>query len=159
MSYPDGSVGWLVTGYALAQRVLTDRRFSARMELVSSPVRAEKSAPAPEGMFLYLDEPEHPRYRRPVAGEFTVRRIQWLAARAERIVTTELDRMTAQGPPVDLVREFAMPVPSRVICELLGVPYADHDAFQRWTHTMTSSPAPRPSRPAPRPSSPPTCST
>jgi cytochrome P450 len=54
-----------------------------------------------------------------------------LRSRIEAIVTEHLDAMAGQGPPADLVRAFALPVPSLVICELLGVPYADRADFQR----------------------------
>lgn len=108
LSYPDGSVGWLVTGHELAQRVLTDRRFSSRMELISSPVRRETSPPAPAGMFLYHDGSAHARYRRLVTGQFTVRRTRQLAERIERIVTEALDQMESPrlaGGPGARVRD------------------------------------------------------
>lgn len=62
--------------------------------------------------------------------EFTVKRIKGMRPDVERIVHGFLDQMLAAGPPADLVSQFALPVPSMVICELLGVPYADHDFFQ-----------------------------
>ncbi|MER6575160.1 cytochrome P450, partial [Nonomuraea sp. NPDC001023] len=53
-----------------------------------------------------------------------------LEPRIERIAADHLDAMAAAGPPADLVTAYALPIPSLVICELLGVPYADHDWFQ-----------------------------
>ncbi|MFD0205169.1 hypothetical protein [Saccharothrix carnea] len=77
-----------------------------------------------------MDPPEHTRYRKLLTGQFTVRRMRQLEPRIERIVADHLDAMIAAGPGADLVRAFALPVPSLVICELLGVDYADRGEFQ-----------------------------
>jgi cytochrome P450 len=61
-----------------------------------------------------------------------------LAPRIEEIVAEHLDAMAAAGPPSDLVPDFARPIPSLVICELLGVPYADREQFQGWTADLLS---------------------
>jgi cytochrome P450 len=82
------------------------------------------------GNLLMLDPPAHQRLRRMVATEFTVRRIKRLESRIAAIVVEHLDAMEAHGSPIDLVTAFALPIPSLVICELLGVPYADHEEFQ-----------------------------
>jgi cytochrome P450 len=54
-----------------------------------------------------------------------------LEPRIVEIVEAQLDAMEKAGPPADLVESFALPIPSLVICELIGVPYDDRDAFQR----------------------------
>jgi cytochrome P450 len=66
-----------------------------------------------------------------LTAEFTIRRMKLLEPRIVEIVDAQLDAMEKAGPPVDLVANFALPIPSLVICELLGVPYADRDDFQR----------------------------
>jgi cytochrome P450 len=63
--------------------------------------------------------------------EFTIRRMKRLEPRIVEIVDAQLDAMETAGPPADLVAGFALPIPSLVICELLGVPYDDRDDFQR----------------------------
>ena len=83
------------------------------------------------GNLLGLDPPEHQRVRRMLTGEFTVRRMKRLEPRIVQIVEQQLDEMQRTGPPADLVAHFALPIPSLVICELLGVPYADREDFQR----------------------------
>jgi cytochrome P450 len=83
------------------------------------------------GNLLGLDPPEHQRIRRMLTAEFTVRRMRRLEPRIVEIVDDHLDAMAAAGSPADLVEAFALPVPSLVICELLGVPYADRVDFQR----------------------------
>jgi cytochrome P450 len=94
--------------------------------------------PAPPGFFIGMDPPHHTRLRRLLTGQFTVRRMKALEPRIERIVADHLDAMAQAGPPVDLVAAFALPVPSLVICELLGVPYADRERFQRDSSTLLS---------------------
>ena len=68
-----------------------------------------------------------------LTGEFTARRMKRLEARIVEIVDAHLDAMENAGPPTDLVAEFALPIPSLVICELLGVPYDDRTDFQHRT--------------------------
>ncbi|GAA4818577.1 cytochrome P450 [Streptomyces ziwulingensis] len=141
MSYPDGHRGWLVTGHALAREVLADRRFSSRRELMHIPFPGMgdvKLSPATPGLFTAMDPPEHSRYRKLLAGKFTVRRMNLLAARIEGITTRCLDAMEAAGPPVDLVQAFAFPLPALTICELLGVPGEDHGLFQQEVLTTNS---------------------
>jgi cytochrome P450 len=68
--------------------------------------------------------------------EFTVRRMRRLEPRIVEIVDDHLDAMEKAGPPCDLVADFALPIPSLVICELLGVPYADRESFQQRTSKL-----------------------
>jgi cytochrome P450 len=139
MTYPDGHDGWLATGYQAVRTVLGDRRFSSRYELMHLPLEGAppELPPAPVGDLTGIDAPEHTRLRRLLVGYFTVRRMRALTERVEEITAGRLDAMERQGPPADLVTAFAAPVPALVICELLGVPYADRDAFQRHVHTLT----------------------
>jgi cytochrome P450 len=143
LAYPDGHVGWLVTDYALARAVLADSRFSARAELRRTPVHrpgigAIIGKPAPPGMFIIMDPPDHTRYRRLLTAQFTVRRMKQLEPRITRIVDEHLDAMAEAGAPADLVSAFALPIPSLVICELLGVPYADRAEFQEASAVVAS---------------------
>jgi cytochrome P450 len=88
------------------------------------------------GNLLGLDPPEHTRLRRMLTPEFTVRRMRRLEPRIVEIVDGHLDAMAKAGPPADLVADFALPIPSLVICELLGVPYTDRAAFQARTSRL-----------------------
>ncbi|AWS45015.1 cytochrome P450 [Streptosporangium sp. 'caverna'] len=139
MTYADGHEGWLVTGFALARAVLADLRFSNLPDLVHSPISpqfGERRRKRRPGFFLGMDPPEHTRYRRLLTGQFTVRRMKRLEPWIETITAERLDAMELEGPPTDLVRSFALPIPSLVICELLGVPYSDRDRFQRDSRTL-----------------------
>ncbi|MGH8930600.1 MAG: cytochrome P450 [Egibacteraceae bacterium] len=136
LAYPDGHTGWLVTGYRAARAVLSDARLSARSELHHMPLESLEPVPKAPGNFIFMDPPEHTRYRRLLTGQFTVRRMSQLIPRIEEITRKQLDAMEHVGPPVDLVEAFALPIPSQVICELLGVPYADHERFEQDTRTL-----------------------
>lgn len=81
--------------------------------------------------FASVDPPEHARLRRVVAPWFTPKAMQSLRGFVERTVDASLDRLDS-GDTVDLVTEYALQVPSRVICELLGLPAVDHERFVRW---------------------------
>jgi len=83
-----------------------------------------------------MDDPEHARLRRMVTAPFAVKRVEALRPAIQRIVDTLIDEMLAGPKPVDLVQAFALPVPSLVICELLGLPYADHDFFQSHSRAL-----------------------
>ncbi|ARF57896.1 cytochrome P450 [Streptomyces gilvosporeus] len=139
MQYPDGHQGWLATGHSVVRSILADSRFSSRYELMHLPLPGGPAElpPAPPGDMSGLDAPEHTRYRRLLMGKFTVRRMRELTARVEEITAEHLDTMERHGGPVDLVTAFAQPVPALMICELLGVPSADRDIFQRHTATVT----------------------
>ncbi|RKR91951.1 cytochrome P450 [Micromonospora pisi] len=132
-TFPGGKPGWLVTGYDLVRSVLADPRFSSRKEFMLHPTIDYgdiEIPPAPPGEFLLMDEPQHSRYRKPLMGKFTVRRMRLLTERVEQITADHLDAMEKTGPPTDLVTAFARPIPAIMICELLGVPYRDRGSFQ-----------------------------
>jgi cytochrome P450 len=128
---------FLVTRHEDIKAVLSDHeRFSngrpPGFVLPGAPnIPEEEQASARAGNLLGLDPPEHQRLRRMLTGEFTIRRMQRLEPRVVEIVDAQLDALEKAGPPADLVASFALPIPSLVICELLGVPYDDRDDFQR----------------------------
>ena len=128
---------FLVTRHEDIKAVLSDHeRFSngrpSGFAVPGAPnVSAEEQASARAGNLLGLDPPEHQRLRRMLTAEFTIRRMKRLEPRVVEIVDAQLDAMEKAGPPADLVENFALPIPSLVICELLGVPYDDRDDFQR----------------------------
>ncbi|MFF5804371.1 cytochrome P450 [Streptomyces sp. NPDC012746] len=141
MAYPDGHVGWLATGYDTVRSIMGDSRFSSRYELMHYPFPGGPEGPlppAPAGDMTGMDAPEHTRFRRLLMGKFTVRRMRRLTERVEEITAEHLDAMERRGPGTDLVEAFARPVPALMICELLGVPYADRERFQSYAHTAMS---------------------
>jgi cytochrome P450 len=131
-----GAEAWLATRYQEVRQVLGDTtRFSNRGGgMRRGPVQGAESDDAQRddsGFLLGYDPPDHTRLRKLLTGEFTVARMRRLRPRVEAIVTEHLDAMADAGSPTDLVEAFALPVPSLVICELLGVPYSDRTEFQR----------------------------
>jgi len=136
--FPDGHEGWLVTGYDAVRQVMADTRFSSRQDLgvvhvpYETPGMPAPTEPSPQipGLFIAMDPPDHTRLRKKLTGTFTVRRMKQLEEHIVEIAERQLDHLASLTPPVDLVTEFALPVPSLVICELLGVPYADRETFQ-----------------------------
>ncbi|WP_410667486.1 cytochrome P450 [Amycolatopsis sp. cmx-4-68] len=126
----DGSTPWLVTRYAEQRALLADPRVSADVTRPGYP----SPAPLPKGgtgiSFILMDNPEHARLRKMVTAPFTIRRVAAMRPAVQKIVDDLIDELLAGPKPVDLVEAFALPVPSLVICELLGVPYADHGFFQ-----------------------------
>ncbi|WP_190818781.1 cytochrome P450 [Saccharopolyspora pogona] len=138
MVFPDGHEGWLVTGYDAVRQLMADTRFSSRQdigvihvpyEVPGMPVPTEPSPQVP-GLFIAMDPPDHTRLRRMLTGAFTVKRMKMLEEQIIDITERQLDELARLTPPVDLVKEFALPVPSLMICELLGVPYEDRENFQ-----------------------------
>ncbi|HTF53203.1 MAG TPA: cytochrome P450 [Pseudonocardia sp.] len=135
---PFGADAWLVTRFADVREVLSDsRRFSnvflGRQQPGMPHMNADELARLRAGNLLAFDPPEHTRLRRLLTPEFTIRRMRRLEPRIREIVDEHLDALDRSGPPADLVAGFALPVPSLVICELLGVPYTDRAEFQRRT--------------------------
>ncbi|MCX4854788.1 cytochrome P450 [Streptomyces canus] len=138
----DGRPAWLVTGHDTARTLLADPRLSTD--------RTRDGFPAPTARFaaiknrrtalLGVDDPEHRVQRRMMVPSFTLRRATELRPRIQRIVDERIDAMIAQGPPAELVSAFALPVPSTVICALLGVPYTDHDFFEGQSRRLLRGP-------------------
>jgi cytochrome P450 len=137
----DGSEPWLVTRYADQRAVLGDARVSADTDSPGYPTKASPEGGEGKLSFIMMDDPEHTRLRRMVTAPFAVKKVEALRPAVQRIVDGLIDGMLSRPGPVDLVEEFALPIPSLVICELLGVPYDDHAIFQEHTKTTVRTTA------------------
>ncbi|MCA2289610.1 cytochrome P450 [Mycobacterium avium] len=123
-----GNPVWVVSRYHDIRAALVDPRLSAKTIPDSiMPTDADNKVPV---MFARTDDPEHHRLRRMLTGNFTFRRCESMRPQIQDTVDHYLDRMVDGGVPADLVREFALPVPSLVIALLLGVPPEDLELFQ-----------------------------
>ncbi|AIG76378.1 Cytochrome P450 [Amycolatopsis japonica] len=124
----DDSTPWLATRYADQRKLLSDPRVSADITRPGYP----SPTPLRGGSisFILMDDPEHARLRRMVTAPFTIKRVEAMRPGVQKIVDDLIDEMLAGPNPADLVKAFALPVPSLVICQLLGVHYADHEFFQ-----------------------------
>ena len=136
----DGSTPWLITRYADQRAVLADADISADTTRPGYPAQSgalqarRKEAPS----FITMDDPEHARLRRTLTAEFAIRPIEAMRPKIQRITDELIDLMLAQTPPADLVEHFGLALPSLVISELLGVPYADHAFFQHNSRVLVS---------------------
>jgi len=137
----DGSTAWLISRYEDQRRLLADDRFSADVRRPGFPQSAAATATWFQRArpLMTMDNPEHGTLRRSMARAFTIRQVEALRPGVQRLVDDLLDEMLASGSPADLVPAFARPLPSLVICELLGVPYEDHDFFQATAATVVST--------------------
>jgi cytochrome P450 len=139
----DGQEVWAASRHADIRAVLTDPAMSSDRANPNFPVASGRRMRAPltrlKPSLVMLDPPEHGRARRAVVGEFTVKRMAALKPRIQEIVDEHIDAMLAsEDRTADLVPALALPVPSLVICEQLGVPYEDHDFFQTRSQTLLS---------------------
>jgi cytochrome P450 len=122
---------WMVSRYEDIRAALVDPRLSAKtIPDAIMPTDADDNIPV---MFARTDDPEHHRLRRMLTSNFTFRRCEAMRPQIQDMVDHYLGEMTSNGPPADMVRAFALPVPSLVIALLLGVPPEDLSLFQRQT--------------------------
>lgn len=140
----DGSTPWLVTRHAEQSALLSDRRVSADWMQPGYPFDSRfLQDHHEEGQFLTVMEgPEHIRLRRMIARPFTPRMVERLRPTVQQVVDDHIDALLVGPKPADFVAEFALPIPSIVICHVLGVPYEDHDFFHRAIRTVTGSDVP-----------------
>jgi cytochrome P450 len=146
---PEGQRAWLITRYEDVRRALADPRLSKDWR----KLRAPGFVPDPSVGFLMAhmlnaDPPDHTRLRRLVQKAFTPGRVAGLRPRIEAITASLLDAMEAarEADPagdgaIDLITEFAFPLPMTVICELLGIPDGDREEFKTWSQVILSSTA------------------
>jgi pentalenic acid synthase len=131
----NGTEIWMVTGYAHARQLLADPRVSADRAREDFPVVLPRfEAPIFKPLALIgFDPPVHDVHRRLLAPYFSPKQVRLLRDHITRVARSLVDGMLTAGPPADLVRDYALPIPSMVISELLGVPYSDHGFFESMT--------------------------
>ncbi|KFU83201.1 Cytochrome P450 [Amycolatopsis lurida] len=139
---PSGQTAWALTRLEDIREMLSSPHFSSDRQSPSFPLMVARQIRREDKPFrpslIAMDPPEHSRARRDVVGEFTVKRMKALQPRIQQIVDEHLDALLAGPKPADLVQALSLPVPSLVICELLGVPYSDHEFFQSCSSRMLS---------------------
>jgi cytochrome P450 PksS len=138
---PDGQPAWLVTRYDDVVAVLKDERFLKDRLKALTPEQAAQFPWIP-GVFrplmrnmLDLDPPDHTRLRGLVHKAFTPRLVEGLRPRIQELTDELLDAATGRGR-IDLIRDFALPLPATVIAEILGVPARDRHKFHRWSRAV-----------------------
>lgn len=121
---------WLVTRWEEAREVLGSPSLSTNPNNAGFPAVREGVRQRERGFFQMYDPPVHTAMRRTLTREFMVKKMDALRPAVARITTELLDDLTKKSGPVDYVEHFALPLPSLVICALLGVPYEHHEFFQ-----------------------------
>ena len=142
----DGRPAWIVTGYAEGRAALldprlvkgVDRALAARAEIVPPGL----AHPLFRHHMLFADDERHARLRGVVGGAFSAGRMAALRPRVQAIVDELLDGLgrAPAGEPVDLVAAFTLPLPIRVVFELLGVPLTDQAALRAWFEAVFADP-------------------
>ena len=129
----DGSTPWLITGFEEARTLFADSRVSVDDRREGFPHWNEGMLATvhkrPRSVFT-SDGEEHTRFRRMLSKPFTYKRVEGLRPAIQKITDEHIDAMLAGPQPADIVTGLALPVPSLVISELLGVPYEDAEFFQ-----------------------------
>ena len=132
---PEGD--WRLTRYRDVHRLLHDAPAGMRTSSGRLPGQSEEDAVLNPATFMLLqDPPAHTRLRRLVSKAFTPRAVESWRPRVEAITGQLLDAVADRGS-MDLIADLALPVPSTLICELMGIPVSDRDAFTSWTTDAT----------------------
>jgi cytochrome P450 len=128
---------WRLTRYADVNRLLHDVPAGVRTTAGDLP-GVDESLSGQRMFMLQQDPPTHTRLRRLVSHAFTPRAIKALRESVQRIVDECLARVVARGTgELDVITDLALPVPSTVICEMMGVPVEDRERFTVWTAQAT----------------------
>lgn len=131
--FPDGQQGWLITGYEEAVEALKEPRFIKDFSKLYGGSMDGMSVFTQN--MLFSDPPDHRRLRGLAQKAFTPRVIEGMKERIEEITDQLLDEME-QKKEINLIDDFAFPLPIIVICEILGVPSEDRDKFRIWSNSL-----------------------
>lgn len=138
VAMPFGGEAWLVTRYAHVRQALLDPRFSMN---AAADWDVPRAAPRPADSFGLMGSPpeQHARLRKLLAMAFTARRVEQMRPHVEQIAGQLVEDMVAGGSPANFVDCLALPLPITVICQMLGVPAADHHVFGRFSDALVST--------------------
>jgi cytochrome P450 PksS len=147
VSIGGGQVAWLVTRYDDVVQVLKDERFAKDRFKALTPEQLGKQPWMPavfrplQRTMLDVDPPDHTRLRALVQKAFHPRMIEQMRPRVETLAQSLLDAARGQRR-LDLIGDYAMPIPTTIIAQMLGVPPADRHKFQRWSKAIVSVSSP-----------------
>lgn len=132
-----GDQAWLVTGYEEARRLLADDRLGRSHPDPAKAARMGASALFGGPMGNYdTEQADNARLRALLQPHFSPRRMRAFRPRVDELTAGLLTDLAGHGPPADLHQALALPLPIQVICELLGVPYADRAQFRAWSEAV-----------------------
>ena len=139
-----GQRAWLVTRYDDVLAALKDERLAKDRHNAMTPEQLKKAPKMPsffkpfERGLLSLDDPDHARLRVLVHKAFTPRRIEQMREQIQEVANELLNAAVPKGG-MDLIADFALPLPLTMIARMLGIPTKDNEKFRRWTKTLLSA--------------------
>jgi len=145
---PDKTPVWLITRYADVAALLKDERFVKNRRTAMTPEQLRKMPWVPpmfrplERNMLDLDAPDHTRLRALVHKAFTPSLIARMRERVQTLADELLDRVMYEGE-MDLIEDYALPLPMTIITEILGVPARDHHKFHKWSKAVVALTSPK----------------
>jgi cytochrome P450 PksS len=146
---PDKTIISLLTRYEDVYTLLKDERFAKSRYNALTPEQLQKQPWAPpmfrplERKMLDLDSPDHTRLRALVHKAFTPRLVDQMRARVQTLADELLEGVARKGE-MDLIGDYALPLPMTIITEILGVPARDRDKFHKWSKAVVSLSSPTP---------------
>ncbi len=144
---PDKTPVWLITRYADVTALLKDERFVKNRRTAMTPQQLRKMPWVPpmfrplERNMLDLDAPDHTRLRALVHKAFTPNLVARMRSRIQTLADELLERAMYQGE-INLIKDYALPLPMTIITEILGVPSSDRDRFHKWSKAVVSLTSP-----------------
>ncbi|MGM7775810.1 cytochrome P450 [Arthrobacter sp. KNU-44] len=133
---------WVVLRHDAVREALEHPGISVDAQHPHYPkVRKGVTSRSNDTMLRHMDAPMHGKFRRMMAGQFTLKRVNELRPELQRIVSEAIDGIMAAGEPVDLHKEVSLVIPTKVICALLGVDYSYSADIQRLSAVTTSASA------------------
>ena len=137
----NGNTAWVLTRYADQRDLLSHPAISSNAHHPNFPhsLPSTKAIKQEGRILVSLDNPDHDEMRRMLARDFSIRSVEAKRPRVQEIVDAQIDAMLAGPPEAELVTALALPVPSLVICELLGVPPEDQAYFQERSEVIVDS--------------------
>jgi len=131
LMFPDGQFGWMITRYEDAVEILKDQRFVKDMTKMFG---SEYQSIFTSNM-LFSDPPDHRRLRGLVQQGFTPKLVESMREHIQQIADGLLDAVEGQDT-MELIDDYAFPLPIIVISEILGVPISDRDKFRVWSNSI-----------------------
>jgi cytochrome P450 len=138
---------WLITRYEDVFALLKDERFPKNRRNALTPEQLKKMPWVPpmfrplERNMLDLDQPDHTRLRALVHKAFTPRLVEQMRERVQTLADELLDGLSRRNE-MDLINDYALPLPMTIITEILGVPTSDRDKFHKWSKAVVSLSSP-----------------
>jgi hypothetical protein len=127
---------WRLLRFADVERLLKEVPTGVRMSDGTRPGENVGPGDRRSEFILMQDPPNHTRLRKLVSKAFTLRAVNQLRDRVQEIAERQVERALVRGE-MDVIADLALPVPSTMICEMMGVPLSDRDKFTVWTAEAT----------------------